>query len=49
METQDIWGIYVDDLIITRSTEAEINCYKQKMKVRFKMSKLGLFSFYLSQ
>jgi hypothetical protein len=40
-------GVYVDDLIITGSAEAEINRFKEEMKARFRMSDLGLLSFYL--
>ncbi|XP_062186705.1 uncharacterized mitochondrial protein AtMg00810-like [Phragmites australis] len=40
-------GVYVDDLIITGSAEAEINRFKEEMKAMFRMSDLGLLSFYL--
>jgi hypothetical protein len=40
-------GIYVDDLIITGSNDVEIVSFKQQMSSRFKMSDLGLLSFYL--
>jgi hypothetical protein len=39
--------VYVDDLIITRPTAVEINRFKAEMKARFRMSDLGLLSFYL--
>ena len=34
-------GVYVDDLIITGTTPAEIRRFKEEMKTQFKMSDLG--------
>jgi hypothetical protein len=41
-------GVYVDGLIITGNDDAEINNFKWQMSTKFKMSNLGLLSFYLS-
>lgn len=50
MRTHDdsllLLGVYVDDLIITRLTEVEINRFEAEIKARFRMSDLGLISFY---
>lgn len=40
-------GVYVDDLLITGATRGVINKFKQEMLGRFKMSDLGLLSYYL--
>jgi transposase InsO family protein len=40
-------GVYVDDLVITGTNEGEIEKFKQQMKEIFKMSDLGLLSYYL--
>jgi hypothetical protein len=40
-------GVYVDDLVITGSTAAEIGSFKRQMSARFDMSDLGLLCFYL--
>jgi hypothetical protein len=40
-------GVYVDDLVITGTKEAEVEAFKEEMKVIFQMSDLGLLSFYL--
>jgi hypothetical protein len=40
-------GIYVDDLLITGADEKEIAKFKLQMKELFKMSDLGLLSYYL--
>ncbi|XP_071680437.1 uncharacterized mitochondrial protein AtMg00810-like [Lolium perenne] len=40
-------GIYVDDLIITGSSESGIITFKEEMKETFRMSDLGKLSFYL--
>jgi hypothetical protein len=40
-------GVYVDELIITGSNEEELRQFKEEMMQRFKMSDLGLLSFYL--
>jgi Reverse transcriptase (RNA-dependent DNA polymerase)/Integrase core domain len=42
-----IVGIYVDDLIITGANEMEIENFKDQMKRTFRMSDLGLLSYYL--
>ncbi|XP_021979282.1 uncharacterized mitochondrial protein AtMg00810-like [Helianthus annuus] len=42
-----IVGIYVDDLIVTRSSEDKILEFKQKMKLIFDMSDMGKLSYYL--
>ena len=39
-------GIYVDDLVITGTKEAEVEAFKEEMDT-FQMSDLGLLSFYL--
>jgi hypothetical protein len=41
-------GIYIDDLIITGTEEAEMEAFKAQMKGTFQMSDLDLFCFYLS-
>jgi hypothetical protein len=43
-----IVGVYVDDLVITRSDESYMNEFKEEMKRMFTMSDLGLLSCYLS-
>jgi hypothetical protein len=40
-------GVYVDDLIITGTKEAEVETSKAQMKATFQMSDLGLLCFYL--
>jgi hypothetical protein len=40
-------GVYVDDLVITDTKDAEVAAFKEEMKVTFQMSDLGLLSFYL--
>ena len=40
-------GVYVDDLIVTRSSKKEIETFKDQMKKKFEMSDLGLLSYYL--
>jgi hypothetical protein len=40
-------GVYVDDLVITGTMDAEVTTFKEEMKATFQMSDLGLFSFYL--
>jgi len=40
-------GVYVDDLVITGTKEAEVESFKEEMKATFQMSDLGLLSFYL--
>jgi hypothetical protein len=41
-------GVYVDDLVITDTKDAEVAAFKKEMKATFQMSGLGLLSFYLS-
>jgi hypothetical protein len=40
-------GVYVDDLVITGTKDAEVAAFKEEMKDTFQMSDLGLLSFYL--
>uniref|UniRef100_A0ACD5W1Z2 Uncharacterized protein n=1 Tax=Avena sativa TaxID=4498 RepID=A0ACD5W1Z2_AVESA len=40
-------GVYVDDLVITGTKDAEVAAFKEEMKAAFQMSDLGLLSFYL--
>jgi hypothetical protein len=40
-------GVYVDDLVITGTKDAEVATFKEEMKATFQMSELGLLSFYL--
>jgi hypothetical protein len=40
-------GVYVDDLIIVGSSVEIINDLKEQMKGKFRMSDLGVLSFYL--
>jgi hypothetical protein len=40
-------GVYVDDLVITGTKDAEVPAFNEEMKVTFQMSNLGLLSFYL--
>jgi hypothetical protein len=40
-------GVYVDDLVITDTKDAEVAAFKEEMKDTFQMSDLGLLSFYL--
>jgi hypothetical protein len=40
-------GVYVDDLVIMGTKDAEVAAFKEEMKATFQMSDLGLFSFYL--
>jgi hypothetical protein len=40
--------VYMDDLVITRSSLATVEEFKEEMKMAFLMSNLGLLSFYLS-
>jgi hypothetical protein len=41
-------GVYVDDLVITGTEEAEMEAFKAQMKATFQMSDLGLLCIYLS-
>jgi hypothetical protein len=40
-------GVYVDDLVITGTKDAEVAASKEEMKATFQMNDLGLLSFYL--
>src|SRR6185312_15070292 len=40
-------GVYVDDLVITGTKDAEVAVFKEEMKATFQMSDLGPLSFYL--
>jgi hypothetical protein len=40
-------GVYVNDLVITGTKDAEVAVFKEEMKATFQMSDLGLLSFYL--
>jgi hypothetical protein len=40
-------GVYVDDLMITGTKDAEVATFKEETKVTFQMSDMGLLSFYL--
>jgi hypothetical protein len=40
-------GIYVDDLIITGGSSGVISAFKEEMKTLFRMSDLGVLSYYL--
>jgi hypothetical protein len=39
-------GVYVDDLVIIDTKEAEVAAFKEEMKATFQMSDLGPLSFY---
>lgn len=45
--TRLLVGVYVDDLIVTGNDNGEIAHFKLEMQSQFKMSDLGLLSFYL--
>jgi hypothetical protein len=38
-------GVYVDDLVITSTKDAEVAVFKEEMKATFQMSDLGLLSY----
>jgi hypothetical protein len=40
-------GVYVDDLVITGTKDAEVEAFKEEMNATFQMGDLGIFSFYL--
>jgi hypothetical protein len=40
-------GVYVDDLVITDTKDAEVSMFKEEMKATFQMSDLELLSFNL--
>jgi hypothetical protein len=39
--------VYIDDLVITSTKDAEVAAFKEEMKATFQMSDLGPLSFYL--
>jgi hypothetical protein len=39
-------GVYIDDLVIIGTKDAEVATFKEEMKATFQMSDLGLLSFY---
>jgi hypothetical protein len=40
-------GVYIVDLVITGTKDAEVEAFKEEMKATFQMSDMGLLSFYL--
>lgn len=46
-EARVVVGVYVDDLIITGASSVVIEAFKEEMRQAFRMSDLGLLSFYL--
>jgi hypothetical protein len=46
-EARVVVGVYVDDLIITGANSAVVEKFKEEMRQTFRMSDLGLLSFYL--
>jgi hypothetical protein len=40
-------GVYINDLVITSTKDAEMTTFKEEMKGTFRMSNLGPLSFYL--
>jgi hypothetical protein len=40
-------GVYIDNLVITGTKDAEVASFKKEMKATFQMSDLGLLSFYM--
>ncbi|KAK3121536.1 hypothetical protein QOZ80_8BG0655630 [Eleusine coracana subsp. coracana] len=40
-------GVYIDDLLIAGVVDSDIDGFKQQMRERFRMSDLGLLSYYL--
>jgi hypothetical protein len=38
-------GVYIDDLVITGTKDAEVAAFKEEMKATFQMSDLGLLSY----
>ncbi|WVZ73170.1 hypothetical protein U9M48_021514 [Paspalum notatum var. saurae] len=44
---QLVLGVYVDDLVVTGASEQDVISFKQEMKKLFRMSDLGLLSYYL--
>jgi hypothetical protein len=46
-EVRVVVGVYVDDLIITGANARVIEAFKEEMRHTFRMSDLGLLSFYM--
>ncbi|XP_066396092.1 uncharacterized mitochondrial protein AtMg00810-like [Miscanthus floridulus] len=46
-KTRVVVGVYVDDLIITGANPKEVGAFKEEMRRLFRMSDLGLLSYYL--
>jgi hypothetical protein len=46
-ESRVVVGVYVNDLIITRTSPSEVDEFKAEMQRLFRMSDLGMLSFYL--
>ena len=44
---QLVVGVYVDDLVVTGSSEQDIVAFKEEMKKLFRMSDLGLLTYYI--
>ncbi|WVZ82976.1 hypothetical protein U9M48_030174 [Paspalum notatum var. saurae] len=44
---QLVVGVYVDDLVVTGTSEQDIVAFKEEMKKLFRMSDLGLLTYYL--
>jgi hypothetical protein len=40
-------GVYVDDLVITGTKDAEVAAFKEEMKATFQISDMRFLSFYL--
>jgi hypothetical protein len=47
MENAMLVDVYVDDLVITGTKDAEVTAFKEEMKTTLQMSDLELLSFYL--
>jgi len=47
VKSRVVVGVYVDDLIITGANLADIDAFKEEMRRLFRMSDLGLLSYYL--
>ncbi|KAL6550635.1 hypothetical protein OROMI_021123 [Orobanche minor] len=42
-----LFGVYVDDLLVTGSSQKDVEEFKKEMNAKFEMSDLGLLSYYL--
>jgi hypothetical protein len=42
-----LMSVYINDLVITGTKDAEVAAFKEEMKATFQMNDLGLLSFYL--